>query len=566
MSTQIAQHIPSMNPLPPRYSSLEGTLSPEAANILRSLCAEAPVFSTAASSRDRAREMYPPRYSGVFQRSATSARYHHRHPRGSGIRYYTDSQSSVGFHPFEYPIRTGHGSKTNRDQSWATLKVFSRSSSTSASSSTIVGPGKVPKFTSKDLVQGSLDLNLDSPQNINSISLTLIGKIVTGSYEGETCTFLNRPIINWTRSHGNPRTVILNAGPTTQSSASSSSSSVDTTTRSRKFDGKLSGQYIWPFSFPFPSEITLEGDDRKYPAPQTFLERGESTTVQYSLVLKMTHGMLRADTKLQAGIVYVPEIVSPPASLLRQVAYSQGMRIPGPVADPLGWHDLSPADIFGKFSNGKAGKLQYTLSLANPLTYTRGTVIPIHLALRSSNLEILDDLPASKDITVRLIRRLQYYQKAAYALSRNFSASVHSRSRQNADGRQDEDMEGAAEEKVVIDQVIWQEPSATTEDTLVRHFYGEIHLPKDTQPSCGFRLFKISYAVELLSFSNLVFKSHSSPEVLLSHPVTIATQHGTGPIPIPATQPSGGPSSRARRSLTNLHPRMYGPAMTLPHA
>lgn len=104
--------------------------------------------------------------------------------------------------------------------------------------------------------------------------------------------------MNWTRAHGDPRTVILNPEVTTQIAASSSSSSVDTATRPKKFDGKLSGQYIWPYSFPFPSEISLQdGEDRRCPAPQTFLERGEITTVQYSLVLKMTHGMLRADTK-----------------------------------------------------------------------------------------------------------------------------------------------------------------------------------------------------------------------------------------------------------------------------
>jgi hypothetical protein len=125
----------------------------------------------------------------------------------------------------------------------------------------------------------------------------LVGKIVTGSYEGETYTFLKLPIINWTRARGDPRTVILNPEAAIQNAASSSSSSVDTTIRSKKFDGKLAGQYIWPYSLPFPSEITIQGDDRKYPAPQTFLERGESTTVQYSFVLKMTHGMLRADTK-----------------------------------------------------------------------------------------------------------------------------------------------------------------------------------------------------------------------------------------------------------------------------
>jgi len=179
MATQIAQHAPSFpstNHDPPRYSSLAGALSPEAANILQALYAEVHTLSNADNpghGGGRAREVYPPRYSGVFQRSTSNVRYHHRHRRPGANDHSIDSQLVAGSHPFEYHIRTGHGSKANRDQPWATLKVFSRSSSTSAPSSTIMGPGKMPKFTSKDLVQGCLELNLDSPQNINSISLSV---------------------------------------------------------------------------------------------------------------------------------------------------------------------------------------------------------------------------------------------------------------------------------------------------------------------------------------------------------------------------------------------------------
>jgi hypothetical protein len=61
--------------------------------------------------------------------------------------------------------------------------------------------------------------------------------------------------------------------------------------------------------------------------------------------------------------------------------------------------------------------------------------------------------------------------------------------------QQDEDMQGATEEKMVIGQVVWQEPSSvgdTVEDSHVRRFDGEIHLPKEMQASCGFKLFRIS--------------------------------------------------------------------------
>lgn len=54
----------------------------------------------------------------------------------------------------------------------------------------------------------------------------------------------------------------------------------------------------------------------------------------------------------------MPEIIPPPASLLRQVAYSQTVKIPSPTADPSGWQELGPADIFGKLSNGTAAKLE----------------------------------------------------------------------------------------------------------------------------------------------------------------------------------------------------------------
>jgi hypothetical protein len=173
MSAHVAQPIPTMNhthPLPPRYSSLEGALSPEAASILRSLRAKAGhTLSDADNSHSGygSRDIYPPRYSGVCQRPDSSARQHHRHRRMDGNNYSRDSQLAAGSQPFEYHIRT------NRDQPWATLKVFSRSSSTSTPSSTVVAPGKMPKFTSKDLVQGCLELNLDSPQSINSISLSV---------------------------------------------------------------------------------------------------------------------------------------------------------------------------------------------------------------------------------------------------------------------------------------------------------------------------------------------------------------------------------------------------------
>ena len=144
---------PIISPLPPRYSSLTGTLSPESSQMLRSL--------STTSGQPGGNGAYPPRYSnvGVNAEPSSSQRQHsHNSPSGSVSR-------SAGLQPFECHIKSG-----NKTQPWATLKVFSRSSSSLGSNSSSV---KLPKFTSKDPVQGCLELNLESPQNINSISLSV---------------------------------------------------------------------------------------------------------------------------------------------------------------------------------------------------------------------------------------------------------------------------------------------------------------------------------------------------------------------------------------------------------
>ena len=41
----------------------------------------------------------------------------------------------------------------------------------------------------------------------------------------------------------------------------------------------------------------IQGEQQMYPTPQTFLERDKSGSVQYELVLRLTHGILRSDSK-----------------------------------------------------------------------------------------------------------------------------------------------------------------------------------------------------------------------------------------------------------------------------
>jgi hypothetical protein len=118
----------------------------------------------------------------------------------------------------------------------------------------------------------------------------LKGRIVTSFAEGGSYSFLEYSHKIWNKLDGDPR-----------------GSSIG-----RNFDGKLSGNIEFTFSFPFPTEISLEsraatkGKRASRPAvasstPQTFLERNLKANIEYELVLTISHGMLRTSSKY-AGI------------------------------------------------------------------------------------------------------------------------------------------------------------------------------------------------------------------------------------------------------------------------
>lgn len=192
------------------------------------------------------------------------------------------------------------------------------------------------------------------------------------------------PILSWTRNGGDPRPKSIMAHLEATEARSS-----------KKYESKLSGKYSWPFSFPFPSEMkqceigfstpsvspsatrsspsSQSSSDSKGTGssssastrstlPQTFSEREAKGSVQYELVLRMTHGILRSDSKLLVQVVYVPAVTPTPASALRQLAYAERMCVPGPEIDPAGWLQLAPAAVKGKLHD-RSAKLICNVSL-----------------------------------------------------------------------------------------------------------------------------------------------------------------------------------------------------------
>ena len=154
---------------PPRYSSLGAAFVENLSADQTEAVPVAPDFA-------------PPRYSSVISLIPTSSvisltrtrtRRSLAHPASDNRVAWSSPDSPVtpdpsGLQVHEYHIKSGR-------EIWATLKVMSRTSvgSTSSASSSLSSTQRVPRFTGSDLVQGILELNLETPQNINSISLSV---------------------------------------------------------------------------------------------------------------------------------------------------------------------------------------------------------------------------------------------------------------------------------------------------------------------------------------------------------------------------------------------------------
>lgn len=162
-----------------------------------------------------------------------------------------------------------------------------------------------------------------------------------------------------------------------------------------QFDGKLSpGEYTWPFSFIFPSGVTLAGCHASH-LPHTFLERDLNGNVQYELVLRLVRGKFKPDKKfvlvircehrphscsarIRTMVAHIPRIVAMPPLPLRQRAYLQNTVLFGPDDDAEGWLTLSPTMVYGKVFNNRPAEVKCVVSHA-PCYFFSPTLILITL-------------------------------------------------------------------------------------------------------------------------------------------------------------------------------------------
>ncbi|KAI9568203.1 hypothetical protein HD554DRAFT_2022523 [Boletus coccyginus] len=255
---------------------------------------------------------------------------------------------------------------------WLVLTLNSRASASTS----------LPIFYQGDVISGQVDVDVPKSGSIKGISVKITAGTILVSMSQEEQLFIDTETDLWTPSMPLP-----------------DGSKVSKITK---------GKYYWPFSFTLPAEVEVQDQKtkKKFPLPSSFSERASMAYLDYKLVVTVKHGLFTGNQTLVTIFAYVsvtrPELPSP----MLQKAYKENLPLVGPEGDPDGWHSPPPLTIQGKLFDSRTAEVTFSLALAKPLTYGRGTAIPLWLTLTGSDDQALDLLSAPTAIKLLLVRTL----------------------------------------------------------------------------------------------------------------------------------------------------------------
>ncbi|KAF9478874.1 hypothetical protein BDN70DRAFT_933059 [Pholiota conissans] len=371
----------------------------------------------------------------------------------------------------------------------------------------------IPTYVEGSMIKGNLRLSLGQGDSVRSVTITVQGQFITGVNPEDQLNFIDITKTLWSQSDGAPK----------NATADHDSSSPPTDEQpSTKFNGKLQGEYLWPFAIDLPKKVNLSLDGRSdgrqasepFAPPQTFNERTVRAGIHYEISVRIARGRFRLST--QFG--YIPTIKPPPFLPLRRLAYQEGTKLLGPHVDTEGWHSQDPVQVQGRIFDNRPVNVACKLYISKPLSYTRGSVIPLYLHLESDDQEALDLLSSPKGIAVHLRRHVNFgiLEKKANAKVISYQSTV-------------EDS---------LPAVWWpsiEENNPPASDRR-RYVNGELHLKVGLKPSSDMPLLHVEYFVVVLPFKTTGFV-HSGEDVLLKQPVDIATIYAPGPRPVKSAPP-----------------------------
>ncbi|KAI0701346.1 hypothetical protein BC835DRAFT_1411493 [Cytidiella melzeri] len=372
-------------------------------------------------------------------------------------------------------------------------------------------PEQVPRILEGDKVEGSVELNLSNWKSIKSVRIEILGEVVSSASDRLPFVRLSHEL--WSSSSTSTQSLAINPS---------------------QFDkGKLRGRWSWPYTVVLPQTVEMKLQDGKSSScrlPATSLSRQIHCVVLYRLVATITSGTFLPDYTLETGITYIPLIKPGPPSPVRQLAYQQNCPLVGPDGDPEGWHTLPPLTMTGTMFGDRTVEVESTLSLAKPLSYTRGSSIPLFLTIKCEDLQALAILSSSNAPVVRLRRTLMLDYEGTFSGVYGSKGAFRSPSSKG--------LFGTGDDPVSYLQLAtwWRSPYGSSEGT-TRVLQGEIHLSPGLNPTTCLGKYAISYDVALYSPNAVAFVTSSTSSPLQTVDVEIATVYADGPRPVKYAPP-----------------------------
>ncbi|KAJ7244111.1 hypothetical protein C8J57DRAFT_1083228 [Mycena rebaudengoi] len=345
----------------------------------------------------------------------------------------------------------------------------------------------IPTVVVGSNLTGSVSLALQTRETIQAVVVSVKAEIImsSGGVPAVRTLIFETKTTLWSAAEGDPQT--------------------------REKNGKLKGEYSWPFSIHIPATSASKAG-KPFELPHIFFERTANFGIQYSVELRIMRGKLRQDDKRVCTLGVFSMRQPGPPSMLRQLAYQENSPLLGPDADPEGWQSLPSFSISGLLFSVLAVDMKCTLALAKPLCYTRSSSIPCALTIETASAQALDVLASPTAALVYLER--------------------HTRSTTNGISRSD------ANAQVCGQAVFWASTEGVTAETsLRRQLMGEIHLRPTLQPSTDVVDFLIEYTVLVFPFQATGFKPRRYAP-LLRQKVDIVTRYASGPRAITYTPAS----------------------------
>ncbi|KZV89373.1 hypothetical protein EXIGLDRAFT_771815 [Exidia glandulosa HHB12029] len=335
-----------------------------------------------------------------------------------------------------------------------------------------VSMSSTPLYHDGDTIIGTVHINSSKNSGIQDISISLRGQ---HSCYGKDTTFLRLSHSVWSPERR--------------------------TSHEGVYERNLRGTNIWNFSIPLPACCNaLDTGTSDTPLPPSFGGSGSvlPETINYEISCTVRRRFFSGpDEQLSVPIQYRPQTVAGSAPLSRSHAYNNGTPIPGPEVDAEGWSSFR-SSCSGDFFSRREVNIDCEFSLAAPLEYARGGLIPFAVRVSTTDQQLLDLLAVTPDF---LSIHLQRQVLCNTTLSATFEKTVSS-------GR------------------YWV--TAKIQGALL--IAGEINASAILQPSFQYGALEVAYLVQFFIGAPGLHLKTASP--IGAIPVQICARRAPGPRPI----------------------------------